>query len=205
MKKVFDYAIFLFALTYIIILINIYLVPLASYAGQEQILQTPEKASQEVVSERYLCGTDSGAFFMDNQNTLGCRLIKLDEGWQNLYFSKEHIFDYYREGLVQTENKVKVWSRMLFSSPQVNRTQSSVKFDELKSLLVFNCPKREYTNPNIVYIFNGEELLRTAGDRTETLPDGTVITHFNDKIEQIEPGTFVDALFKEICFKERVP
>ena len=183
-----------------------YAVPLvSSYAGEKQLSENLEKSGKQVVLERYLCGTDNNAFFTQNPNQSDCRPIKLDDDWQNLYFSKEYVFDYYREGLVRTENEVKVWSRMLFNSPQVNQKKSNIKFDELKSLLVLNCQAREYTNPNIVYLFNGKELLRTTGDRTEGLPDGTVITHFDDKIEQIEPGTFVDALFKEVCYKEQVP
>lgn len=40
MKKLFDYAIFLFSITYIVILINMYVVPSASsYAGSKQISQ----------------------------------------------------------------------------------------------------------------------------------------------------------------------
>ncbi len=202
MKKIFDYVIFLFALTYIMILINMYAVPLvSSYAGEKQTSQNLEKLSKQVDLERYLCGTDNDAFFTQNSNQSDCRPIKLDDGWQNLYFSKEYVFDYYREGLVRTENEVKVWSRMLFHLPQVNEKQGNIKFDELKSLLVFDCSAREYKNPNIVYLFNGKELLRTTGNRTDAMG----VIYFNDMVEQIEPGTFVDALFKEVCFKEQVP
>jgi hypothetical protein len=205
MRKILDYGIFLFALTYIVILINMYAVPLvSSYAGEKQISENLGSGKQ-VSLKRYLCGTDNDAVFTQNPNQSDCRPIKLDDGWQNLYFSEEYAFDYYREGLVRTENEIKVWSRMLFNSPQINQKQNNIKFDELKSLLVFNCPAREYKNPNIVYILNGKELLRTTGDRTEALPDGTVITHFDDKIEQIQPGTFVDALYKQVCFKEQMP
>lgn len=169
--------------------------------GLREAINALQNLSKEVAPERYLCTTDNGAYFTQNPDKNDCRDAKLADGWKNLYFSKEYLLDYYQKGLVRTENEVKVWSQMLFNSPQINKTQSNIRFDELKSLLIFNCTAREYKNPNIVYLFEDKELLRTTGNRT----DGAGIIHFDDIIQQVEPGTFVDALFKEMCSTNDAP
>lgn len=174
-------------------------------ASNSNKIREERQATLDAVSNRYICVADNAAYFTQNPDQQNCRINKLDDGWKNLFFSKEQIFDYYEGDLSRTGNEVKVWSRILFNSPKINAIQqyngmqNKIEFDELKSLLVFNCSAREYKNPNIVYFLDGEELLRTTGNRTTVMSNGLTSYSYDDITEQIEPGTFVETLYKAVC------
>lgn len=162
-------------------------------------------------TDRYLCVTNKNAYFTYNSDQKNCRADRLPEGWENLSFSKDRIFDYYKSDLSRTGNEVKVWSRMFSNSPKINAipqsngTQNQIEFDELKSLFVFNCSAREYKNPNIVYYLGGKKLLSTTGNRETITSNGLKSYSYDDITVQIEPGTFAEALYKEVCYLEGAP
>lgn len=181
---------------------------LAEPVSVDEVNEISEKyRTFNAVSDRYLCVLDNETYFTQAPDQKKCRADKLPDGWKNLFFSKEQVFDYYNEDISRTGSEIKVWSRMLFNSPQIDSIgqysgrQNKVEFDEIKSLLVFNCSAREYKNTNIVYLLDGKELLRTTGNRTTVMSNGLTSYSFDDKVEQIEPETFVDALYKEVCHK----
>lgn len=78
-------------------------------------------------------------------------------------------------------------------------------FDEFKTMPTFNCADRDYKNTTFIYINQGKEVLRTRGDQSETDSRGIKITNLDGKINQVEPGTLTEFLFKEVCYKEKMP
>ncbi|MCC6598056.1 MAG: hypothetical protein IT559_04645 [Alphaproteobacteria bacterium] len=180
-------------------------------AHEENKIDKERHVISDAATERYLCVADNTSYFTQIPDQQNCRVSKLTEGWKNLYFSKEQIFDYYEGDLSRTGNEVKVWARILTSSPrmdeiqQYNGMKNQIKLDEVKSLFVFDCSAKVFKNPNVVYFLNGKKLLSTTGNRTTIMSNGLTSYSYDDKVEQIEPGTFVDALYKEICFKPKHP
>ncbi len=163
------------------------------------------QVAPDTPSDRYLCSSDKTTYFTYKSDQKNCRVVQFLGGWKNLYFSKELIFDYYNDGMSHTGSEVKVWSRMLLNSPKINVTQqfdggqNKIEFDEQRRLFVFNCTARDYKNPNVIYFLKNEELLRTTGDRTIISSNGLKSGSYDDIIEQIVPGTFVETLYKEVC------
>lgn len=139
------------------------------------------KALAESGRFRYLCDEGGQRYFTLQPPNSECSMHFLEESWNNLTFSEDHIVDYNPYDVVQEENKVKIWSRLYYADSTLLWNGVS-PYNHMRILSEFSCGKRQIYTPRVLAFWDDKFVGETSFVR-----------------EDIEPETINDMLYKRAC------